>query len=173
MVQGTQDIFDINTTTYTKGPLALLGQGLLPKHYVHRCHPRWIKAVTIVNSVSNVDAATMPDCRAALDLDEEVGHVTLGYAERSRGSQAKAVASAHILDAAEALTVVAHGLVVGLGPRKPHTSSVSPAEVTLNAKASMVPHMSEDVAASRLGICPDWLTLKTMALFNEMTLFGL
>lgn len=87
----------------------------------------------MVKSISNVDAAAMPYCPAALDLDEGVGQVTLGYAERSWGSQAKAVAAADILDAAEALIVAAHGLVVGLGPRKPHTSPVTPVEVTLNA----------------------------------------
>lgn len=69
-----------------------------------------------------------------------------------------------ILDAAEGLTVAAHGLVVGLGPRKPHAP---PLAVTLNAEASIVPHISEDVAATRSGACPDWLIVKTVVLFVE------
>lgn len=84
----------------------------------------------MVKSVSNVNAATIPYCLAPLDLEEGVGQVTLGYSECVRGSQAKSVAVAHILDAAELLIVAAHGLVVGLGARKPQAALV---DVTLNA----------------------------------------
>lgn len=90
------------------------------------------------------------------DLLGKVGHVTLGFCWP--GSQAPAVAEAYILDVAEEFIVAAHGLVVGLEPSMPHAY---PKEVAFNAEASMVPHMSADVAATRSGSFPELLIVKT------------
>lgn len=83
---------------------------------------------------------------------------------RSRGEQAKAVAAADILEAAEESTVAAHGLVVGLDPSTPHWL---PHAVTLKARNSAVLHLSADVAATRSVACPDLLMVETVGLASR------
>lgn len=135
----------------SRGGVGLMG-------YLIFYHAIRIRVVSVANSTSKVDAATMRvrPAASAEEVEPKVGQVTLGtlgsFDWPGKGWHAMAVASAAMLEAADGLIVAPHGLVVvvGVGPIPAHKDELL--DITLNAKPSALPHLSGEVAATRSGV---------------------